>query len=223
VPVINNGFSLKIPELPVYVELPRGANLDVVPLNWGENLALVSGVTATASGSPVHPGGANIPNSITKMHNGFLENWYWNQTNDGHPWMSNNADWPATVSLAFPVPTTISRVVIYCPTPWQWDGSLLDYELQYFNTAQNQFVTIDHVVEPTVTFNMSTPLERCSVQSFYSDRSHFIHQFPPQTTTQIRIVVHEVTWGGGATHDVVVAGGQTGPHQICLREIEVYR
>ena len=31
-----------------------------------------------------------------------------------------------------------------------------------------------------------------------------------------------MTWGGGATADVVRAGGQTGPHQIVLREVEVY-
>ena len=39
---------------------------------------------------------------------------------------------------------------------------------------------------------------------------------------KLRILVHDTTCGGGATKQVVEAGGQTGPHQLMLREIEVY-
>ncbi len=46
--------------------------------------------------------------------------------------------------------------------------------------------------------------------------------FPAVTTQKIRLLVHDTTWGGGATADIVPAGGQTGPHQITLREIEIY-
>jgi len=222
IPVTNGQFQLMIPEIPVYLEIPNGVQIDVIPINWGKNLAAQPGVVASASGSPNHPGGNDIPNSIVKIHNSFFENWYYNQTKDGHPWMSNNAQWPATVTLQFPESTTIGRVVVYCPIPWQWDGSLLDYELQYWDQGRNNWVTIQHVIENPVTFNMSSPMEMCSCQSFYSDRAHFIHEFSPVTTTKIQLLVHETTWGGGATHDVVIAGGQTGFHQICLREIEAY-
>ena len=38
---------------------------------------------------------------------------------------------------------------------------------------------------------------------------------------KIRLLVHDTTWGGGATEAVVKAGGQTGPHHIMLREVEI--
>ncbi len=42
------------------------------------------------------------------------------------------------------------------------------------------------------------------------------------TTQKVRLLVHDVTCGGGPTQDIVTAGGQTGPHQMTLREIELY-
>jgi hypothetical protein len=45
---------------------------------------------------------------------------------------------------------------------------------------------------------------------------------PRSKTGRIRLLVHDVTWGGGATQAVSKAGGQTGPHQIMLREVELY-
>ena len=44
----------------------------------------------------------------------------------------------------------------------------------------------------------------------------------PVKTDRIRLLVHEATWGGGATEIVGKAGGQTGMHQIMLREVEIY-
>ena len=67
-----------------------------------------------------------------------------------------------------------------------------------------------------------SPPTRTSVDSFYSDRWVFTHEFQPVKTDALRLLVHEVTWGGGATEAVAKAGGQTGPHQIMLREVEIY-
>lgn len=220
VPVTGGTFQLTIPELPIFVRIPNGVQINVVRLDWGPNLALQAGVIASASGSANHPGGNDIPNDISKIRNGFFENWYYNQSKEGHPWSSNTPQFPATVTLEFPSPVPIGRVVVYCPAPWQWDGSLLNYDLQYLDG--NDWKTIEHIEENPVTFNQSSPLEMCSCQSFYSERSHFIHQFPTVTTKKIQLLVHDTTWGGGATHDVVIAGGQTGFHQINIRELEVY-
>ena len=83
-------------------------------------------------------------------------------------------------------------------------------------------MTIEHVKEPAKTFKVFTPPTRTTVDSFYSDRWIFPHHFKPVKTDKMRLLVHDVTWGGGATKDVAKAGGQTGPHQIMLREVEVY-
>ena len=76
--------------------------------------------------------------------------------------------------------------------------------------------------EPLQTFKVFSPATRTSVDTFFSDRWIFQHEFPPITAAKIRLLVNEVTWGGGTTEDVTKAGGQTGPHQIMLREVEIY-
>lgn len=211
---------LPVAELPVYVELAAGQAIEVVPTAWGTNLARAEGVQVTSSGKPEHPVDAKIPNDTAKIVNGELENWYWSQVPAAQPWMSNVEAFPAWVEIALPAPQTISRVVVFSAPPWQWQGSLLDYELQY--EQQGRWVTLGRVHEPTETFPVFTPTTRTSVDSFYSDRWVFQHQFSPIKASKIRVLVNDVTWGGGATADVVKAGGQTGPHQIMLREVEIY-
>jgi len=220
VPVADGRAVLEVPELPVYVELAKGQTIEVVPTAWGENLARQPAVTASSSGAAEHPIKKDIDNNIRKIINGELENWYWTQKKDDQPWMSNVDKFPAWVELRWPEPRKIGRVVVFAAPPWQWQSSLLDYELQY--EADGRWVTIERVREPANTFRVFTPTTRTSVDSFYSDRWIFQHAFPPVTAARIRLLVHDVTWGGGATEDVTKAGGQTGPHQIMLREVEVY-
>ena len=211
---------LPVTELPLYVELKAGQHLEVVPEDWGTNLAREPGVKVTASGSGLHPVDPKIPNDLVKLTNGQLENWYWLQQPAAQPWMDDTRGFQAWVELRWPAPTGISRVVIFAAVPWQWAGTLQDYELQY--SRQGQWTTLEHVQEPLNTFKVVTPATRTKVDSFFSDRCIFVHQFPPLQTDAIRLLVHNTTFGGGATQDVADAGGQTGPHQINLREIEVY-
>jgi hypothetical protein len=220
VPVVNGRAVIDVPELPVYVELAKGQTIDVVPTAWGENLARQKGVTASSSGEPQHAVDKTINNDIGKVTNGELENWYWTQKKDAQPWMSNVKEFPAWVELRWPQQAAIGRVVVYAAPPWQWQGSLLDYELQY--EKDGQWATIQRVQEPARTFKVFSPATRTSVDSFYSERWIFQHSFAPVKTARIRLLVHDVTWGGGATEDVTKAGGQTGPHQIMLREVEVF-
>jgi len=220
VPVAEGRAVIEVPELPVYVELAKGQTIEVVSTAWGANLARQPGVAASSSGAAAHPVDNSIDNDIREIINGQLDNWYWSQQKQDQPWMSNVEKFPAWVELQWPEPTKIGRVVVYAAPPWQWQGSLLDYELQV--DSAGQWVTIERVQEPPKTFKVFTPATRTSVDSFYSDRWIFQHAFPAVMTSKIRLLVHEVTWGGGATEDVVKAGGQTGPHQIMLREVEVY-
>ena len=219
-PLAAGRVTLPVPELPVYVELAPGQTIQVVPVDFGPDLALAPGTTASASGTGVSPLDPSYPNDISKVINGVLENWYWNQGPGDHPWMDNTPGFPAWVQVTLPQTTKISHVVVYAGVPWQSDGSLLDYELQYDNNGQ--WATIEHVQEPTNVVGYFTPSVFTTVDSFYSDRCIFEHDFPAVSTSKIRLLVHDATWGGGANPAVVTAGGQTGPHQITLREIEVY-
>lgn len=219
-PVEAGRAMLTVPELPVYVELAAGQSIEVVPQSWGENLALAQGVKVTSSGASEHPVDAKIANDTQKIHNGELENWYYTQQSDAQPWMSNVEKFPAWVELALPQPREIKRVVVFAAPPWQWQGTLVDFELQYHNGSD--WVTCQRFTEPAQTFQVYTPVTRTSVDSFFSDRWVFEYEGQPMKTNRVRLLVHEATWGGGATEIVGKAGGQTGPHQIMLREVELY-
>jgi hypothetical protein len=216
-PVKAGRTTLPVPELPVYVELAKGQTIAVVPTDWGADLALAPGVTAASSG----PGKSGPDKQdIRKIINGALENWYWTQKPDSLPWMDETKGFPAWVEIRLPKPETIARVVVYASPPWQIQSSLLDYELQA--EIGGQWKTLEHMQEPARTFTILTPVTKTTVDSFYSDRWIFQHHFPPVTTQKIRLLVHEATFGGGATEAVAKAGGQTGPHQVVLREVEIY-
>ncbi len=220
-PVANGQAVLPVPELPVYVELAPGQTIQVVPTDWGPNLALAPGTVASASGTGAYPGDPTVPNDIGKVINGALENWYWGQGKGDHPWMDDTpTGQPAWVQITLPAPTLVNHVMVYAGVPWQADGSLLDYELQY--DSNGQWVTLSHVQEPANVVKAYTQPVHTTADSFYSDRNVFTHAFPDVLTQKLRLLVHDMTWGGGANADIVAAGGQTGPHQIELREVEVY-
>ncbi len=177
-------------------------------------------MTASASGTGAHPVDRKIPNSIDKIHNGEYENWYWAQKPAAQEWMDDTKGFPAWVELTLPSAMPVGRVVVFSGVPWQWRGTLVDYELQY--DKDGQWVTIQHITEPTKTFGVYSPPTRTTVDSFFADRWIFEQVFPPVTTSKIRLLVHDTTFGGGATSIVPEAGGQTGPHHIMLREVEIY-
>ncbi len=227
VPVKEGRVVLTVPELPVYVEPAKDQAITVVPQDYGPDLALAPGVKVVADGAPEYPTEKpdtpkekRINNDVGKIINGQFENWYWAQKKDDQPWMSNVKEFPAAVEIRLSKPTEVTRVIVYAAPPWQLQGSLLNYELQYDDNGK--WKTLDKVDEPTKTFKVWTTVTRTTVDSFYSDRWIFQHQFPKVTTSKIRLLVHDLTWGGGATKAVGEAGGQTGLHQIVLREVEVY-
>jgi len=214
-PVVNGKITLAVPELPVYVETP--AALTVTPINYGKNLTQTTGVTASAN-SVVGPPPVSSANDPARLINGFMESPYYG-AND--VWRHDTTAFPAWVDISFPAPTTMDHVIIYAGVPWSTRGSLLDYDLQY-QDASGQWVTIQTVKEPTKTFQTYTPINRTNEDSFYSDRWIFQHAFAPITTQKLRVYVRDVTYGGDATLEAINTGGQGGPHQITLREIEVY-
>ncbi|MCE9603723.1 MAG: hypothetical protein K8U03_02345 [Planctomycetia bacterium] len=227
VAVVDGRAEVPVGELPVYVRIAKGQEVEVEPYDWGVNLARAEGVKVAASGSSEHPSDKpdtpaekRTPNDIGKLVNGEYENWYRTLQREDHPWMSNVAQWPATVELALPTAQKISRVVVFAAPPWQNQSTLVDYELQV--EREGSWVTIERIKEPTQTLRVFSPQTRTTTDSFFSDRWVFEHRFEPVTASKVRLLVHQTTHGGGATGDVGEAGGQTGLQQIVLREIEIY-
>jgi hypothetical protein len=219
-PVSGGIATLEVPELPIYVELENGQTIAVQPTDWGPNLAKSPGVTASSSAPPDFNLLKLGQNAISKINNGDFENWYWSQTADSGPWTVKNPTFPFSVQLQFPAPTNLSRIVVYASPPWQGQGSLLDYELQY--DKNGRWVTLDHVKEPAKTVQAITPSTRTTVDTYYSDRWIFQHHFQPVKSARIRLLIHDTTWGGAATKEVYEAGGQASEQSVVIREIEAY-
>ena len=219
IPVKGGVAKLPVSEIPVWVALAKGQTLEVVPLDPGQNLALLPGVSVTA-GLEHQPFVGGTAANLTKLNNGKLENWYWNFQSDSGPWTSDTTSFPVWVEIHLPEPMEVAHVVVYAAPPWQMQGTLLDYELQA--NKKGKWVTLDHVQENPHTFGVFTPATRTTVDSFASDHWIFPHSFQPVTTDKLRLLVHDATWGGSATKIVTEAGGASGMHQVVLREIEVY-
>jgi len=203
--------ALEVPELPVYVELAPGQEIEVIPQDWGRNLAREEGVRLASSGSG---------KGLGKIVNGHYENWYYRQQPGEEPWADDTGSFPAWVELQFPAPRKVSRVVLFSCPPWQNQSTLVQYELQA--DQGGRWATLARVKEPLKTFGVYSCVTRTKVDSFFADRWVFEHEFAPVTTGKIRLLVQEATWGGGATKIVGEAGGQTGEHRFMLRELEVY-
>ncbi len=216
IPAQGGSILLPVTELPTYVRFT--GSLAVTPQNWGSNLTLGKPVTSTVMAP--HPSDSSIINLPNKVTNGEFENWYYVQTQETKVWVDGSFNFPAWVEINLQQPTTLDRVVIYSGVPWQWDGTLLDYDLQYLQGST--WVTLQTVQEPTRTFKSYTVTNRTTVDSFFSDRWVFSHSFAPVTTSKLRLWVRDVTYGGGATLLVQQAGGQTGLRLINLREVEAY-
>lgn len=209
----NGKATLPVAELPVYVELAKGQSLEVVPMDYGTNLAREEGTVITHS--------TPSKDDVAKLNNGFFENWYYLQGESPGPWTSpKETVYPAWVEMKFASPKSIGRVHVFAAPPWQGMGTLVDFELQY--EKDGAWVALDKVREPTKTFKVYSPPVRCMVDSFFSDRWIFVHEFKPITTQKIRLLINKVTNGGGATPLVPEIGGQAGDQRITLREIEVY-
>ena len=212
-PVSGGKAALRVAELPVYVRLEKGQSVEPVPLDFGQNLARQDGVVCSHSTSSKDDAG--------KLNNGEFENWYYAQGDAPRPWESGkDTVYPAWVEMRFPAEQSIGRVRVFAAPPWQCMGTLVDYELQY--EKDGAWVTMERLREPVKTFKVITPPVKCGVDSFFSDRWIFLHEFDAVKTAKIRLLIHRVTHGGGATADVVEAGGQACHPQITLREVEVY-
>ncbi len=220
VPVVNGEAALLVPLLPVYVELAAGQTMDVEPVDWGPDFALFPEVVAEADGLPGYPGDKSVYNDAGKVINGILESEYYAGGKDARPWTSNVTQFPATLTLTWPEPTVMDRVNVFAAPPWQAQGTLLDYELQYDN--DDQWVTLEHVQEPATVVKAATASTGTAWDNYASDRWVFQHHFPAVTTRRLRLLVHDATWGGDPTKDLSDVSGQAAPHQMTLREIQVF-
>jgi hypothetical protein len=202
---------------PCYVRLGSGVTAVVEQVVYGPNVARW-GASPTAVGT-INP---------RRVVDGVLENSYYAATAEPTEWR-DDATLPTTLRIDFAEVGKAARrqridcVVIDCPTPWQEQGTLLDYDLEYL-TVGGVWTTIATVTEPKLVSSVLTNQSQlgCYVETYHSGRSLFVHRFSVVTATAIRLTVRDCTFGGGMDQASVDAGGQTGAHKLRIREVSVY-
>jgi hypothetical protein len=218
---VSQGIAvIDVAELPCYIDVPAGVEVQPVEVIYGLSVAEREGTVATASSSAagVDPGMVIDGDIDTIFH-----------TANG----SGSAD--TWVRLDFVTPSRFNRVVVECPTMWQSKSTMLDFEVQALELDGVTWTTIGSATEDPKTFQWSSalPMGGCVVDSYHSRRNVWVFKLDaPKKALAVRVLAHEVTWGGGTLEgngngwfDVLGTGdtgGQTGPHRLSIRKIGVY-
>lgn len=194
---------------PVHVRVPDGVTATVAARSYGSNLA----ATATGDGWTTHPEYAV---------DGSLASPYYVGSQNPQPYNATDPTFPGWLVIRLGSSQTIDTVIVRCPPPWQQQGTLLDFDLQYW--AGGAWVTLETVTEvpPTVQFMSGMWGAGCRAESYFSDRHVFQFEFAPVTTTKIRVYVRDATFGGAP--DLLTAGvcANRGGKRVTITEVEVY-
>src|SRR5206468_1998425 len=116
-PVVNGAVTLTVPEIPIYIDLQPGQTIDVVPQNYGADLAMLPGVTLKTSG--------DSSTDISKVNNGVLDTWYSSSNSSTEAWQDTTpAGQTPWIEMDFPTSQSINHTVLYSSIPWSVRGTL---------------------------------------------------------------------------------------------------
>ncbi len=200
-------LNLTVTMEPVYLRIPSGVTVTMSPWRDAATLAGSLGVTATVDTSG---GAANKAANLHRVINGVQDTAYYNsvqstRNNVNSPYFDDTAGFPAWISLTWPAAVSIDRLIVFTAPPWQAQGTLLDFDVQYWTGSA--WSTISTITEPATvstvddTTAVNFPFVEyqnqtgCTYQSFFSDRWIFDVGFAVVSTTSIRLNIRNATYG----------------------------
>jgi hypothetical protein len=210
---------------PCYVRLPAGTSATVVPTRYGPNVARLG--TRNIAGGTVDP--LTVTNA-TKENSYYSGSSGYDRDIRSPAEFRDDATLPATLTVELRdgggaiYPRRIDTVIVYCPTPWQSQGTLLDFDVEY-QGADNAWHIAQTITEDPATVESHTNRANygCGYDVFHSGRCIFVSTFSPVTAKAVRLTVRDTTAGGEPTLTASAFGGQGDTvKRICIREIEVY-
>jgi len=216
-PVQNGKATLTLAQLPLYVRLPRGAELVAPKLNFGRNVAALAQFSySTTSGK----------SDFALLNNGVVETYHAGNpngdTNGAKIWTGDLpgdvASTPQTLEMRFEAPQTLETVVIRGVRADNAFCALLAYDLQWQDGET--WKTIESVKRPMPPSEEARTAD-ASRAIWMDDTNFFVHRFKPVTTSRLRLVVHDVTHGF-VSDAVSRAWGNAIPQKLMLREVELY-
>ena len=234
----NGIITLPAHELPQWIRVPSGTSCALVSAdwNWGTNLALTwtphtSSTGTPSTGNPVLswdqglPGRPNKYFNLSTVNDDIQQNHY---INGAYSFVDEMEVFPTTVDLTGAA-QTLNRVIIFAQPPWQFLGTLVDFDLQWYDgttwhTAQTWTSDI------TKSFAFASGVARCTYETFWDDQWIFDCQLASPITAQgVRAYVRGVSFGGFDT--VTTSGNYTGSwsngqngwgYYLQIREIKTF-
>lgn len=201
-------------DIPVYIRVPSGVTATLVEREYGENVAQW-GITPSADGTAANQ---------RRLFNGYLEAWRYLGGEESRTEYRDTLPPPNYVGGTFERARRIDTVVIHCPFPDQNSTSLLDYDLEYQDTS-GVWHLLDTETEPANV--VYAPVNRTYgggsyVDSFYSSRRIFVHEFTPVEALAVRVLARNTTIGQAPDQQFRDAQSFGWDERITIREIGVY-
>ncbi len=212
-PVTNGAAVIPAPILPVYVEVPTGATATPQPINFGQNMA----PQATLSYSTSYSG------ALSLLTNGVMPT-----VNPDYP---NTTIWtgalpgnaPQALTLSFPSPREISKMLVFGVEADNSFCALLDFDIQAY--VNSSWVTVKQVRTPCPASDPASIVDSLA-DTWYLGEHITVATFNPTITSDLRLVVYSTTFGflpdalANAACDST--WGMTLSQQLQLRQLEVY-
>jgi hypothetical protein len=236
-----SGGVLSVPTAmePVYLRVPAGATATLIR-DWNFSTDLATLGTASASGSV-----ANVRANAKIMVQGPIPSTYYYNTaltvrgEQGAPYIDDTDSFPAWASVTWKTAQTFDAVLVIATPPWQGQGTLLDFEIQYLLSDGVTWQTVKTVNEPAKFGSVSDPTATefgfvtyegdvgCTVESYFSDRWVFYVPLGQVVTTKgIRVYVLNATFGKDPCIQAQEARGNNASkafgNNFMLRQISVY-
>jgi len=209
-PVADGRLVLPLSMFPTYVRLPADATVTVVePTRYGTIVSVGATATCTAGSR-----GSTLISSLTD--GSFPNKLWWGSPNEFADstscWQSGvplTTTAPQAVTLNLPSVSLVSKLVVHCPSPWQYAlTSIMHATVEaQIDGGWTQVGTID---ESPVVFAAPTNKQDGVdgwTDSFWDDRHIWEIDFPPAATTALRVIVTSVSFGGAPTLDSLNAYG----------------
>ena len=217
---VNGVAKIPLGQLPNYIQLAPGQNLQAVPMNWPRNVARAATLTYDGKGL----------GDIQWLNNGVIETIHDKNplggTDGKRIWQGDEIESskPQTIEMRWDAPQKINAVILRGVRADNQFTALLDYDLQVL-AGDNNWKTIDKVRSNLPPSDIAQSAD-ANALTWYQDTNLWLHQFAPIETRALRLVIYRTTYGFApdelARETVQSTWGNSSPSRPMLREIEVY-
>jgi hypothetical protein len=210
--------TIPMTEVPMYVELPVGAQAGVYRINdWAPGL----GGGFSSAGTTKEIDGVSYP---VIANDAFMTN-YGAGTGIAP---ATYATMPSVSRVLFPTSRTVERVIVWAGPSWQTSGTLITFDVQTTTDGTN-WTTRRTISKPALSyfeFGTDNTGAACFLETYWDEQWIFDVKLPnPAVCTGVRLNVTEASYGGEPLSDTTYGtsfGQGNNVQAYRLEEIGIY-